>query len=475
MENSPSATSRVPGAPRKRSNSLPSLDAPHRPEEKNALSPFTLSAHKRKGGKEVNSGTKFKRINPDDDDDDESESGPDMTSQQNTDDTVDESFFDLLKTFASLDLPDENKIEQCPICSLTMPLAQFAEHVYECIKQLDPEETKEQVRLDAQLAQQLSSQLDETEFEPKEQGSPCPQGSACRRYDASHHRWFSHPLVACPICTEEFTVFAIDAHVGLCLEMAGSYQSGNFSGDSDTAMNSGGTGGAFQGDAFNALRGSRKGDKTNSKLRKKVVEDDDEEDDGEDEDEDGDDDEDEDLPPPLTTPAQPAPTITRTTSLSRSQMKAMAQAVIDQKSKPVSKQDVSLVAMLETFRGLGFTKESLSHEINKDKQLASSSATSFSLPPASSPPPVVFHPQAFPAFDGSALSTFAPGVASSSASSSSSAFLSTATAAAITNNDPPPAYTPSQFTPSSLAVPPPVVATPTDFSTMAFSSSTSMS
>ena len=42
--------------------------------------------------------------------------------------------------------------------------------------------------------------------------------------------------------------------------------------------------------------------------------------------------------------------------------------VIDQKAKPASKQDVSLVQMLETFKGLGFTKETLINEIQNEKR-----------------------------------------------------------------------------------------------------------
>ena len=70
----------------------------------------------------------------------------------------DESFFDLLNTFAKLDLPDSetSTIEKCPLCPAELPIADFAGHVYECIKSLDGEEKKFQEDRDAELAKQLS-------------------------------------------------------------------------------------------------------------------------------------------------------------------------------------------------------------------------------------------------------------------------------------------------------------------------------
>lgn len=402
-------TRALPGAPRKRSNSLPAFGESPTPRKEEAkqsvVSPFTLSAHKRKEAKESKARQNhMKSARLEDDDDDDSETGAEQQSQA-TDDTVDESFFDLLKTFAGLDLPDENAIEQCPLCPLTIPLTSFADHVYECIKQLDPEEKKEQLRLDEQLAHQLSAgQMDEPDFKASSQGfpqgTPCPQGSQCRKYDQGHHRWFAHPQVACPICTEEYTVFAIDAHVSLCLDTANSPSAVAYFGaplntdGSDTSMNQSSSSSSssslpaygfssspfpFQGDAFSAVRGDGRGkSKDKNKSRKKVIE----EDEGDDADDDDGEDEDEEELPPLISPTplvvHMAPSSARGGGLSRSQMKAMAIAVIDQKSKPASKQDVSLVSMLETFRGLGFTKESLSQEINKDKVSGGSSGCSMS-------------------------------------------------------------------------------------------------
>ena len=51
----------------------------------------------------------------------------------------DESFFELLKTFSTLDIPQTSieQVEQCPLCPKTFPLDDFATHMYQCIKQLD--------------------------------------------------------------------------------------------------------------------------------------------------------------------------------------------------------------------------------------------------------------------------------------------------------------------------------------------------
>ena len=63
-----------------------------------------------------------------------------------------------MKTFANLDIPSssETDLEQCPLCPLTIPLSQFATHVYECIKKLDPEEEKYQEEKSMQVALQLA-------------------------------------------------------------------------------------------------------------------------------------------------------------------------------------------------------------------------------------------------------------------------------------------------------------------------------
>lgn len=70
---------------------------------------------------------------------------PKLQRDQSVDlaDVSDESFFDLLRTVAHMGLADTDpsQPEHCPICSQTMPLREFASHVYQCIKKLDVQDT----------------------------------------------------------------------------------------------------------------------------------------------------------------------------------------------------------------------------------------------------------------------------------------------------------------------------------------------
>lgn len=73
------------------------------------------------------------------------------SSAANSADAEEDSFFDLLSHFASLDLPsaaDDNTphTEPCPICAMPFELTQYARHVYQCI----------QADEDLRFAQQIS-------------------------------------------------------------------------------------------------------------------------------------------------------------------------------------------------------------------------------------------------------------------------------------------------------------------------------
>jgi hypothetical protein len=72
-----------------------------------------------------------------------------------------ESFFDLLEAFAKLDVPggEAEQLEQCPLCPNSFPVDEFAKHMFECIKQLDHVEQKEQERMDEIMALQLAADV----------------------------------------------------------------------------------------------------------------------------------------------------------------------------------------------------------------------------------------------------------------------------------------------------------------------------
>lgn len=72
----------------------------------------------------------------------------------------DASLLQLLQTFATLDILDEDKLppEVCPICSELFPLPVFAEHVLQCIKVLDEEEARELEAIGERTAFKLALQ-----------------------------------------------------------------------------------------------------------------------------------------------------------------------------------------------------------------------------------------------------------------------------------------------------------------------------
>ena len=165
-----------------------------------------------------------------------------------------ESFFDLLQTFAQLDLPElpENASpEKCPLCPLSFPLGEFATHVLQCIKQLDEVEREHQSQLDAKLAQRLAQQdgilqdfssnhgssfwnnsgesaMNSSFSQPPSFTPPieCPDGLSCSREDENHFKQLRHPSVPCPICALQFEIYQVNTHLTLCL--AGDASAGPF-------------------------------------------------------------------------------------------------------------------------------------------------------------------------------------------------------------------------------------------------------
>lgn len=276
----------------------------------------------------------------------------------------DQSFFDLLKTFASLDLPTEP--EKCPLCPASFPVQEFATHVYECIKQLDHAEQKYQLERDEALAVQLSLQTngqeieDQLSFPTLPQGSMCPQGLSCRRYDVSHHNWFKHPEASCPICGEEFTVYDIDAHVVLCLNrpqdksspFSSSSKNNQFSSSSSSSSNSSSTFGRpdFDVSGFDSPRDNDDSDDDTKDLAVPGLHRKDSDDMEEAE------------------STEQAGQLGGECGLSVGQMGAMSRIVLEQRSKSASQQDVSLVQLLDTFKTLGFTKENLTKALKPSEK-----------------------------------------------------------------------------------------------------------
>lgn len=129
-----------------------------------------------------------------------------------------ESFFDLMETFANLNLPDDDAApEQCPLCPDTFPLDEFAAHVLVCIKKLDDVEKEHQEQMDRKMAENMTDWSTMDQLSEFQAPSTCEQGSSCTRTDAGHFQAVHHPKVPCPICGSEFEVYQINAHINLCL------------------------------------------------------------------------------------------------------------------------------------------------------------------------------------------------------------------------------------------------------------------
>ena len=152
---------------------------------------------------------------------------PRSAADEDSGDGGDDSFLHLLTHFANLHVPSSStKPEQCPVCSQSFPLSDFADHVYGCLHSLDEVEKKEQERLDEKMARQLMARevrlLDESERhshtrDTREKGTDCPHGAECHRTDHLHFTLRRHPEVPCPVCNVAFPPFEINAHINLCL------------------------------------------------------------------------------------------------------------------------------------------------------------------------------------------------------------------------------------------------------------------
>jgi hypothetical protein len=244
-----------------------------------------------------------------------------------------DSFFDLVRTFASLEFPEaQNGPEQCPLCPLKFSVEDFAPHVYECLKKLDDVERAAQVQLDEKYACRLADEEAQvTQFEPS---VFCPYAGSCKRSDAQHFMNLRHPQVPCPVCDEPCEVYEVNAHINFCLERGGS-----------RAPSSSAPGSAMMSDYGSAPRppgGPAIPVKSREEHRGSADRDSDDE-----------------------TLDSAAEGESAAPSLTKGQMKAMANMVVQQRAKVASDQDCSLMDLLSTFKQLGFTKENLGAELRR--------------------------------------------------------------------------------------------------------------
>jgi len=260
-----------------------------------------------------------------------------------------ESFFDLLQTFANLDLPAQQLVdEQCPLCPLKFPLVDFAPHVLACIRKLDDVEAEHQNQLDAKLARDIAEEeheLNLAHFRPAEE---CQFGQSCSRQDEGHFKQLRHPLVPCPICSSQFEIYQLNEHLNDCI-------SGKYKLPEKTWP-------AFQGlplSRQNSIDNSSDDDEDPREAERKkalsaLLDNQNESGEGG---EIGDD--------SLELEDMDVPRVHRAASssnLSTRQMKAMSQLVLQERGKS------GLSAMLDSFKTLGFTAENLREHLQEESK-----------------------------------------------------------------------------------------------------------
>ena len=229
---------------------------------------------------------------------------------------VDQSFMNLLTHFSNLDFPDlnPNALEECPLCAQKLPFKEFADHLLECLKQLDEVEKRHAMLEDEKMARRLSKGV--TQHFHRVTSKVCPQGRHCQRRDAHHFQHMIHPDVPCPICGALFQMHKIEAHVMQCLEK-GPPAPGSFA-SAAAEQPRGDMGGMSDGE--------------------------------EDEDKEG------------------IPVIKQIAPLTTHQMSAMASMVCQKVNSGKAEQgEQSISELLDTFKTLGFTKESLQRQLSEDK------------------------------------------------------------------------------------------------------------
>lgn len=118
-----------------------------------------------------------------------------------------DSLASLLKTFASMAVTNSN-METCPLCFNTFKLDEFSGHVYKCLEKMESN-----VKSSSDDAQWMGS-AGTSAFA----GGDCKFGAKCKITTADHFRFMRHPKVMCPVCSEMFHMYEINAHINFCLE-----------------------------------------------------------------------------------------------------------------------------------------------------------------------------------------------------------------------------------------------------------------
>lgn len=184
----------------------------------------------------------------------------------------------------------------------------------------------------------------------------CLAGKDCKEVSSRHFIQFLHPHLPCPICAEPFEVYEINAHVTLCLENPGgmtksqlsssplpSTPSSSYSASNSSPSPFGPPKGAnvFRGDIRRRTSNESDGGEDDVKSHDGI----------------------EDLDNDIDLSVENDNGVNSLTSgkkeLTIQQLGAMAKYVMDQKAKPVGQQESSIHSLLDTFKTLGFTKESL--------------------------------------------------------------------------------------------------------------------
>mmetsp|Transcript_4238 Transcript_4238/g.6303 ORF Transcript_4238/g.6303 Transcript_4238/m.6303 type:complete len:268 (-) Transcript_4238:135-938(-) len=117
-----------------------------------------------------------------------------------------ESLNDLMKTFASMSIPETND-ETCPLCFKSFKLEEFSDHVHSCLEKMEGNKKIEASSIDTS---------DDSHCFP---GGECKFGIYCKITTADHFRFLKHPKVRCPVCSDSFHMYEINAHITFCIEM----------------------------------------------------------------------------------------------------------------------------------------------------------------------------------------------------------------------------------------------------------------
>lgn len=113
-----------------------------------------------------------------------------------------ESFASMLQRFAKINLQsgETSRLERCFLCGAETELAAFPKHVFACVDKMRQNKEADHLASIAAAGVQV-----------------CTSGSRCPRRDYQHFMSEYHPPVNCPVCSGEFSLYNIDAHLNFCM------------------------------------------------------------------------------------------------------------------------------------------------------------------------------------------------------------------------------------------------------------------